>query len=352
LRMGSPWAAGIDAAAWRRAWRAAADAPPLVRPAREGLPEFGGAVVDHLLRHRGLVSPAEALLATGGTTSAVVELATSGVLPRGTTVAVEEPGYGRAVGALRAAGLRVVPAPVDADGLDVDRLPRDVAAVYCTPAHQYPLGGRLPAARRLELVRLAREHGFLVIEDDYDGELRYDVAALPVLAGLGPDVVVHLGTTSKILTPSLGVGWLVGPPAVREAVAAHRHRTGTGPAAAGQRVFAGLAAHGDLARHLRRLRRELADRRALLVDALAATGRRVLGDQAGAHLVVELPDAATEHAVVGALRDAGVRCHGLAEYHQARPSRFGLTIGYAGCSRSELQGVLPTVVRTLLTRSE
>jgi GntR family transcriptional regulator/MocR family aminotransferase len=340
IRMGSPWTAGIDRAAWRRAWRAAADAPPLGRPVRGGLPEYGAAVVEHLLRHRGLACPPDAVLATSGTTSAVLELATSGVLPRGATVAMEEPGYARAVGAMRAAGLTVLPAPVDADGLDVGRLPSGVAAVYCTPAHQYPLGGRLPAGRRLALVGRARAEGFLVIEDDYDGELRYDVGALPVLAGLGPDVVVHLGTTSKILTPSLGVGWMVAPPAVRDVLLAHRDRTGTGAGPAGQRVFVALAGHGDLARHLRRLRRELAARRELLVGALAATGQPVSGDQAGAHVVVELPGAEAERATVRRLREHGVLCGGLADHYLATPDRFGLPIGYAGCSRADL----PTVI--------
>lgn len=347
VRMGSPWAAGIDRAAWRRAWRAASIAPPLPRPAPAGVAEFGCAVVEHLLRHRGLACPPQAVLATAGTTAAVLELAIGGAIPPGATVAVEEPGYARAVGAMRAAGLSVLPAPVDREGLVVERVPRGIAAVYCTPSHQYPLGGRLSATRRLALVRRARDEGFLVIEDDYDGELRFDVAALPVLASLGPDVVVHLGTTSKVLTPSLGVGWMVPPPAVRAVVLEHRDRTGTSPAPAGQRVFAALAANGDLARHLRRLRRELAERRELLVAALTAAGNLVFGDLAGAHVVVELPSAAAERDVVRRLRQRRVLCGGLASCYDERPDRYGLPVGYAGCTRAELTELLPVLVETL-----
>ncbi|MYW72598.1 PLP-dependent aminotransferase family protein, partial [Pseudonocardia sp. SID8383] len=149
--------------------------------------------------------------------------------PAGATVAVEEPGYPRAVSALRAAGLRVLGVPVDDDGLVVDAVPAGCAAVYTTPAHQFPTAVRLSAARRVALVGRARAEDFLVIEDDYDGELRYDVAPLPLLAALAPAHVVHLGTASKILSPTLGVGWAVAPPAVVAAWRDLRARTGTRP---------------------------------------------------------------------------------------------------------------------------
>ena len=335
LRAGMPCVAALDRAAWRRAWRAAADEPPDVVPDAVGLPAFRSTVVEHLLRHRGLAADPGAVLATGGTTAAVAELART--LPRGARVAVEEPGYQRAVAALRDAGLTVLPVPVDGDGLVVDALPAGLAAVYCTPAHQFPLGARLSAARRVALVARARAEGFLVVEDDYDGELRYDVAPLPLLAALGPDVVVHLGTASKLLTPTLGVGWLVAPPAVRAAVVAQRDRGGVRPARAGQRVFAALAAHGDLGRHLRRLRRELAQRRQAVVAAVAAAGMPVCGDAAGAHVVVRLADPAAEEAAVAAAADRGVALDRLARHHTGAPT--------AGRARPRLRGPVPRGAR-------
>jgi GntR family transcriptional regulator/MocR family aminotransferase len=201
----------------------------------------------------------------------------------------------------------------------------------------------------VSLVERARAEGFLVLEDDYDGELRYDVAPLPLLAALGPDVVVHLGTASKLLTPTLGVGWLVAPPAVRDALLEARERSAGRPARAGQRVFAAFGAHGDLARHLRRLRRELAGRRAAVVAAVRAAGRAVEGDAAGGHVVVPLPDAATERAVVAAAAARGVRLDGLARHHAATPGRAGIVLGYAGPTRDELQRALPLVVEALST---
>jgi GntR family transcriptional regulator / MocR family aminotransferase len=344
LRAGMPCVAALDRAAWRRAWRAAADEPPDIRPDPVGLPAFRSAVVEHLLRHRGLPADPGTVLATGGTTAAVGELAR--ILPRGAAVAVEEPGYQRAVEALRSGGLQVVPVPVDGDGLVVDALPAGLSAVYCTPAHQFPLGARLSAARRVALVARARAEGFLVVEDDYDGELRYDVAPLPLLAALGPDVVVHLGTASKLLTPTLGVGWLVGPPDVCAALVGQRDRAGVRPARAGQRVFAELAAHGDLGRHLRRLRRELAERRRAVVAAVAAAGRPILGDAAGAHVVVPLTSAAEESVLATAAAD-GVTLDGLSRHHGGAPSQAGIVLGYAGPSRAELDRALPVVTAVL-----
>jgi GntR family transcriptional regulator/MocR family aminotransferase len=348
LTPGSPWAGGIDRAAWRRAWRAAADAAPLMRPERAGLPEYRKVVAEHLLRHRGLRVGTEddTVLATGGTTAAVSELA-SAVLGRGATVAVEEPGYQRAVAAMTAAGLHVVQAPVDVEGFRVDCVPASVRAVYCSPAHQYPLGGRMPAGRRVELVERARRDGWLVIEDDYDGELRYDVAPLPLLAALAPDVVVHLGTTSKILTPTLGTGWMVAPPAVVSAVLRLRDRIGVAPAGAGQRVLVELARHGDLGRHLRRLRRELSERRSLVVDALRQGGLDVLGDDAGAHVVVALGTGRAERDVRLRAEEIGVRIDGLARHHAGRPRWHGIALGYAACSRDELHAVMPPLVDLL-----
>ncbi|MGY1731941.1 PLP-dependent aminotransferase family protein [Geodermatophilus sp. SYSU D01045] len=348
LRAGSPCLEVLDRAAWRRAWRAAGDEPPDAAPEPSADPAFQAAVTAHLLRHRGLpVDPAD-VLATAGTSAAVAEVAR--LLPPGSRVGVEDPGYQRAAGALRVAGVEVVPCPVDDDGLVVDAVPGGLAAVYCTPAHQWPLGRRMSAARRVALVARARAEGWWVLEDDYDGELRYDVAPLPLLAALAPDVVVHLGTSSKIVSPTLGTGWLVAPPGLRAELVAARTVTGTRPARAGQRVVAALASSGDLARHLRRLRRELSERRALVVRELAAVGVTVAGDPAGAHVFVPLPDRAAEEAVVAAAAARGLAVDGLAR-HLTGPGPHdpaaGLVLGFAAPSRAELTRALPALAEVV-----
>ena len=329
--------------AWRRAWRVASDAGPDPRPWPSGTSRFRAAVAEHLLRHRGVLVESASVLATGGTTAALGEVARA-VLRPGEQVAVEEPGYPRAVETLRAAGMIVRRAPVDRDGLIIERISPEVRAVYCTPSHQFPLGGRLPAARRVALLDWARSRRAWVIEDDYDGELRYDVAPMPVLAALDPEVVIYLGTASKILSPTLGVGWLVGPPAVTGAIVDLRTRTSTRPSAAGQRLMTAFAESGDLARHFRRVRRELSARRELVVQTLTAGGFRVLGDQAGAHVVVPLANLAVERAVIQAAHVAGLAVDGLERCFDGRPSMFGLTLGYAApAERQSLHHGLATL---------
>jgi GntR family transcriptional regulator / MocR family aminotransferase len=350
LGPGQPWVAGIDRAAWRRAWRRAADLPPAEHRRPAGADGYRRCVAETLLAHRGLVVDRpldpDGVLATAGTSAAVAELAVA-VLRPGDVVAVEDPGYGRAVASLRAAGVEVVPAPIDAEGLDPDGVPAGVRAVYCSPAHQYPLGARMPVARRVRLVERAREHAWLVVEDDYDGELRFDVAPPPVLAALDRDVVVHLGTTSKILSPTLGCGWMVAPSAVAERVLEHRRRTSIAPAVPGQQMLVEFARTGDLGRHLRRVRRELAARRSLLVAELAAGGVEVPGVDAGAHVVVRLPDEAAERAALDAGSAAGLRFDPLSRHFHSSVPQHGLVIGYGGPARDRLPAIARVVLATV-----
>ena len=347
LRPGAPCLEVLDTAAWRRAWRRAGDLDPAARPEHAGSDAFRVAVAEHLLRHRGITAGAGGVLATAGTTAGFAELLAVLGAEKGRRlrVGVEDPGYRRAVGVVRAAGHEVVGLAVDADGLVVDAVPPGLDVVYASPAHQYPLGGRLPVARRGELARRARADGFVVVEDDYDGELRYDVAPLPVLAALAPDVVVHLGTASKIATPTLGVGWMVAPPPLREAVLDARRATGIRPAPAGQAVLAAWAADGALGRHLARLRRELGARRALLVAAVGEAGHGVVGDRAGAHLVVPLASADDERTVVARAAAAGLRVDGLAAHRAGppdagSPTPHGVLVGWAAPPRAELVDAL------------
>ena len=160
----------------------------------------------------------EQVLVTQGVSSGLALLADALLTP-GDKAGVEEPGYPTAREVLRRAGAQVVPCRVDAHGIVPEELPGDLRLLYTTPAHQYPLGGRLPVSRRQALIAWARATGAVVVEDDYDSEFRYDVGPLPALYSMDPDVIVYLGTASKALATAFGAGWLVAPPALVDALA-------------------------------------------------------------------------------------------------------------------------------------
>ena len=241
---------------------------------------------------------------------------------------------------LRRAGARVVPCRVDAHGIVPEELPGDLRLLYTTPAHQYPLGGRLPVSRRQALIAWARATGALVVEDDYDSEFRYDVGPLPALHSMDPDVIVYLGTASKVLATAFGAGWLVAPPELVDQLAALRPRLGVRIPEPVQHALLALLRSGDLERHVRKMRLEYARRRAALVDGLtraagAGDGRggrpvpfRLLGDTAGMHVVLELPAGYPAARLVDAAADRGVAVYPLDRYFAGPPTMSGLILGY------------------------
>lgn len=215
---------------WRSAWRAATAGPvPNIPPGPGGHRRLREALAVHLRRTRGIVAEPDEIVVVPGALAALRALVAAADLP-GKPIAFEDPGYAKARVALAAAGADVRPVPVDQDGIDPAALRATDAAVYCTPAHQYPMGSRLSAARRAALLADASTAGRLVIEDDYDGEFRYGVPTLPALRAIagGRERVAYVGTVSKILSPSLRLAWLVPPvdllPRVHDALAASGER--------------------------------------------------------------------------------------------------------------------------------
>ncbi|GGS78909.1 GntR family transcriptional regulator [Planobispora rosea] len=332
LRPGQPWVKDYDEAAWRRAWRQAAELPPGEDPDPYGLPRLREALAGHLRRSRGVLVGPENIMITRGTGNGL-DLVAATVLRPGDRAGVEEPGYRVARNVFAARGAEIVPCPVDGDGVLVDDLPDDLRVLYTTPAHQYPLGGRLPIPRRERLLAWARRAGALVVEDDYDAEFRYDVAPLPALYGLDPGRVILVGTLSKSLSPDVGVGWLVAAPDLLDAVARTRHILADRTSGPAQQAVSVLIERGDLDRHLRRMRLEYARRRAAIVEVL---GSRVMGDTAGLHVMVELPEHAVP-AVVEAARARGVLLDTTARHHHGPPRRHGLVLGYGSASLSQVR---------------
>jgi GntR family transcriptional regulator / MocR family aminotransferase len=334
LRPGIPWTAGIDKAAWRRAWRTAGLQPPAAPADPAGLAELRAALTAYLRRGRAVrCTPAE-ILVTRGVADGLALIAAALLRP-GDRVGVEEPGYPVARAVLTAHGAQVVPCQADQDGLVVSQLPAGLKLIYTTPSHQYPLGGRLPVPRRLALISWARAHGTLIAEDDYDGEFRYDVAPLPALYGLDPEVVIYLGSATKTLTPALRIGWLATQPALLTRLAQTADELAAWPTEPAQRALLTLITTGDMERHIRRMRHEYTRRRA----ALAAVFRdgdagRLLGDQAGLHVVLQTRHDADTAADTAAQH--GVAVGTLTRFFAGAATANGLVIGYGGAPLAQV----------------
>lgn len=334
LRPGIPWVAGIDRAAWRRAWRSAGTEAPAAAAEPQGSPALRAALTGYLRRSRAVRCAPEQIMVTRGVAGSLGLIAAALLRP-GDKVGVEEPGYPAARAVFAAHGASLVPCPVDADGLITSALPAGLRMIYITPAHQYPLGGRLPVPRRRALIAWARATGALIVEDDYDGEFRYDVGPLPALFGMDPGVVVYLGTTTKILTPALRVGWLVAEPelvARLVEVAAGLGEWAGGPA---QRAVLSMIGAGDLERHIRRMRHEYARRRAAMTGVLGGgAAGRLLGDEAGMHMVLQTARDAEEIATAAWRR--GVAVATVARYFAGPVTTNGLVLGYGGAGGGEI----------------
>ncbi|ADH67033.1 PLP-dependent aminotransferase family protein [Nocardiopsis dassonvillei] len=332
LRPGAPWVRDHDRAAWRRAWRHAAEQPLDEDPDPRGLPRLRALLADHLRRTRAVRIGPENVMVTRGTGNGL-DLVGAALLGAGTRAGVEEPGYQKAHTILAARGARVLPCPVDHDGILTEHLPDDLTLVHTTPAHQYPLGGRLPVPRRERLLAWARRNAAMIVEDDYDAEFRYDVAPLPALYGLGPDRVILLGTLSKTLSPDLGIGWIVAEPPLLERLAAVRHDLSDRTSVPVQAATALLLERGDLDRHLRRMRLEYARRRGLLIDLLTT---RPVGDTAGLHVLLPLPADAVA-PVVAEAAERGVLMDDTSRASHGAPTVHGLVLGYGSAHRADLR---------------
>ncbi|MED7930282.1 PLP-dependent aminotransferase family protein [Nonomuraea sp. LP-02] len=345
LTAGRPWVRDYDRAAWKRAWRRAGESPPGAEPDPYGLPRLRELLADHLRRARGMAVGPENILVTRGTGNGL-DLCALALLGAGARAGVEDPGYHVARTVFAARGAEIVPCPVDADGVIVDDLPGDLRVLYTTPAHQFPLGGRLPIPRRERLLSWARSTGATIVEDDYDAEFRYDVAPLPALYGLDPSRVVLLGTLSKTLSPDVGVGWLVGTPELVARIAGLRSAVADRTSGPVQEAVATLLERGDLDRHLRRMRLEYARRRAVVVELLGPVCR-LRGDTAGLHVLAELP-AAVVPVVVERARERGVLLDATGRHHHGRERLHGLVIGYGSASLADVRRgcrILAAIIR-------
>ncbi len=308
-----------------------------------GYRPFREAVAEYLRTARAVRCDAEQILVVSGSQQAL-DISARVLLEPHSQVWVEEPGYDGARDALRMAGARLVPVPVDGEGLDVAagiaRCPQARAA-YVTPSHQYPLGMTMSASRRLQLLDWAQRSGAWIIEDDYDSEYRYESFPVAALQGIDQDSrVIYIGTFSKVLFPALRIGYIVVPADLVGRFAAVREAMDIFPPTLYQAVLADFLGEGHFGRHLRRMRLLYGGRRAALVDALReeiGAALQVIGDPAGLHLTALFPAEWDDQAIAEQAARQGLWAMPLSACYQETAFLRGLVLGYGGTSRTEIR---------------
>jgi GntR family transcriptional regulator/MocR family aminotransferase len=327
---------------WAEAFRAQAMNAPFAElgyPSRRGHPRLRRLLAEYLRRSRGVSANADDVTVctsvTDGVRAICGALRASGI----TAVGCEEPGWTRLREVIRASGLETVPLRADAGGLRVADLARHegLRAVLTTPAHQFPTGTVLLPERRAELLRWARDVDGVILEDDYDAEFRYDGRPVGTVQGMDPSRVILLKSLSKMLSPALGIGWMVAPRHWTELL--REDRTQSRPPTLDQLAFADLLESGTYERHLRACRQRYRARRDALVNALAGHFPQLAasGIAAGLHLTLTLPDGVDGATVVAAAAVRSVRVADLAAYY-ATPAGAprGLVLGYGNLADASL----------------
>ncbi|MGW4019831.1 MocR-like pyridoxine biosynthesis transcription factor PdxR [Streptomyces sp. NPDC005009] len=348
---GTPDLASFPRAEWLKAARRALAAAPhdaLGYGDPRGRPELRTALADYLARVRGVRADPERLVVCSGFADGL-RLLCEVLRARGArTLAVESYGLDAHWDLAARAGLTTTPLPFDTLGTRAQD-PGTADAVLLSPAHQFPLGGALLPERRAAVVDWARRTGGLILEDDYDGEFRYDRQAVGALQNLDPDHVAYLGTASKSLAPGLRLGWMVLPPPLLPDVVAHGG--GRSVSVLEQLTLAEFLTSGAYDRHVRAARLRYRRRRDSLVESLAtrAPDVRITGIAAGLHAVLQLPPG-TERSVVQAATWQNLAVHGLSRFrHPATATTAGdaLVVGYATPPDHAWTGTLDALCRAL-----
>ncbi|HSQ32387.1 MAG TPA: PLP-dependent aminotransferase family protein, partial [Gemmatimonadaceae bacterium] len=298
------------------------------------------AISIHLRRSRAVVCDPSQIVIVNGSQQGL-DLIARVLIERGDRVVIEDPGYQGTTAVLRAAGAKLLPVSVDRDGLDPARLPTGARIAFVTPSHQFPTGAILPLARRLALLEWAKRENAVIVEDDYDGEFRYEGRPVESLQGLDREGrVVYIGTFSRTVFPSLRIGYLIAPTQLVPAFTSAKWLADRQTATLEQQALAEFISSGLYERYLRRVRRRNSARRAALLDAIETHlgGRvEVTGDGAGAHVALWPQRRIDEDALIVDAASRGVRVYGMSRYFQRRPSRPGFILGYSRTTEREIR---------------
>jgi GntR family transcriptional regulator/MocR family aminotransferase len=355
LRPGHPDLSSFPRAEWSRAVKRALASAPFEAfgyADPHGRPELRLALAQYLARTRGVQARPCNIVVTSGAAEGLSLIAGALAEAGIGAVAVEEFGLPAQRESLTRAGLRCPPITVDSGGADIGALDdmAEVGGVLLTPAHQFPLGVSLHSSRRAAVIDWARRTSGVIIEDDYDGEFRYDRSHVGALHGGGPEHVIYMGTASKSLAPGLRLGWLVLPERLVEAVARQKGETDETCGFVNQLAMAEFIASGSYDRHIRTVRAKYRRRREELVAAVARSSPQTTlqGTAAGLHVILELPGGA-ESALSRQRSWRRLGVEGLDYYRHSEigSERDGLVIGYASPSSSAWSAALAALIELL-----
>jgi GntR family transcriptional regulator / MocR family aminotransferase len=298
------------------------------------------AIAIHLRRSRAVIcDPAQIIVVSGS--QQALDLVARVLIERGDSIAIENPCYQGTREVLRSSGARLLPVAVDRDGLNPAKLAEGTRMVFVTPSHQFPTGAILSLPRRLALVDWARRNDALVVEDDYDGEYRYEDQSLQSLQGLDADGrVIYIGTFSRTVFSSLRIGYLIVPKPLVSVFTSAKWLCDRHTATLEQETLAEFISSGLYERHLRRVRRRNAARREALRDAVARyLGARVevTGFGAGAHVALWPRNRMLETAVIARAAAREVAVYGISPYFLGAPQRAGLMLGYSRMKESDIR---------------
>jgi GntR family transcriptional regulator/MocR family aminotransferase len=302
------------------------------RPLRE-------AIAAHVAVSRQVHCKPEQIMIVSGSQGAL-DLASRMIINAGDPVWMEDPGYHGALGAFLGSGASVIPVPVDDEGLIVDigieRAPW-AKLVYLTPSHQFPLGVTMSLSRRLKLLEWARQADAYILEDDYDSEFRFAKRPLASLQGLDEaDRVIYIGTFSKVLFPSLRIGYMILPPALIDPFLKVRRIIDIHAPILEQAVLADFIAEGHFTRHLRRMRTLYAERRNALLEAAKDLPLEIFSAEAGIHCISWLPNGIDDIIMAEKASEYDLELVAVSKFCIEPPKRKGLLLGYGGYSVPEI----------------
>lgn len=305
-----------------------------------GLMALRESIAEYLRKSRAVLCKPKNIVITEGAQQGLY-LAGKVLLERGDSVLAEDPAYPGLISILEDLSVQLHRIPVDEQGFDVAKaidVAANAKAVFVTPSHQYPIGMPLSMSRRLALVEWARKHNGWIVEDDYDSELRYAGYPFPSMQGLDKERVIYLGTFSKVLAPSLRLGYMVVPDSLVASFIGARALMGRGSPSIEQHVISAYMNEGYFEAHIRRIRSIYSERRDALIDAIhkELPDLNIQPADQGMHIVAWLPNGIDDIQVAEAARLAGIAVRAISPMCSAAFKRSGLMMGFGGFSADQL----------------